>query len=139
MLDIEQQLHVPFTKLVSLERLRRRVVSTIVDTELQAVQSREVVLRCLYNPVGSMFPELRVRRTELTAPICEKKNSIVLDGEYGDYYPFFVASVPEFRKYGLPKQHEELLRNALTGTSPIHRVAGVCASLLMAAYVEVGR
>jgi len=121
------------------ERWRKRVLRAVVDTPLQAVQSREIVLRCLYNPVGSMFPDLRNRRDALTAPICEKKSSIVLDEEYADYYPFFIASVPEFKKFGLPKQHEDLLRGALTGKSPIHRVAGVCASLLMAAYVEAGR
>jgi len=136
MLDIEAQLHESFERLVSLEIFRKRVLREVVDTELAAVQSREVVLRVLYSPLGAMFPQLRTQRSLLTVPICEKKNSINLDGAYEDYYPFFIASIPEFKKYGLPRQHEGLLRGALTGQSPIQRVAGVCASLLLAAYVE---
>lgn len=138
MIPVEQKLQQPFTRLVALDKIRKTVLNLIVDTELPAVQSREIVLRALYAPVGAMFPELKQDKADLSVLICEKRNSIEIDGDLSSLYPFFVASIPEYRAVGLPKQHEALLYDALNSSSAIYRVAGACASLLMAAYVELG-
>jgi hypothetical protein len=137
MIPVEQKLQQPFTRLVTLDKIRKTVLNYIVDTELPAVQSREVVLRSLFAPVGAMFPELKKDKADLSVLICEKRNSILIDEDLTSIYPFFVASIPEFRAVGLPRQHEALLSDALKSSSAIYRVAGACASLLMAAYVEL--
>jgi len=137
MIDVEVVMSRPFTYMIPYNTLRKRLLDHIVDTELVAVQTREVVLRSLNTELGPMFLRLAPRKKGLQVPICEKRNSIDIEKDLEYLNPFYLNAAQQLFDYGLPQQQITLLVAALKSNSPILRVAGKCAVILIAAFTEM--
>jgi hypothetical protein len=137
MIDVEITMSRPFTYMVPYNTLRQRLLNSVVDTDNVAVQTREVVLRSLNTELGPMFLRLASRKKSLQALICEKKNSVIIEQELRDLNPFYLDAARQLYDYGLPQPQVDLLVEALTSNSPVLRVAGKCAAILIAAFTEM--
>jgi len=137
MIDVEIVMSRPFTYMIEYNTLRKKLLNHIVATEDLAVATREIVLRCLNNLLGPMFLRLAPQKKYLQALICEKKNSVVIEGELESLNPFYLTAAKQLFNYNLPQPQVDLLVSALTSNSPVLRVAGKCAVILIAAYTEM--
>lgn len=137
MIDVEQVLAVPFTHMNTYNTLRVRLLEDIVNTTLVAVQTREVVLRSLNSLLGPMFYRLAPQRKTLQVLICEKKNSVTIDSDLSDLVSFYLSAARSLSSFGVPTQQIELLVSALSSNSPVMRVAGKCAVILLVAFIEM--
>lgn len=137
MIDVEVVMSRPFTYMVPYNTLRQRLLNAVVDTNLVAVQTREVTLRSLNTLLGPIFLRLAPQKKSLQVLICEKRNSVDIDNELSDLNPFYLDAARQLFDYGLPQQQVDLLVAALTSNSPVLRVAGKCAVILVAAFTEM--
>lgn len=137
MIDVEIVMAKPFTYVTEFNKLRAYVLGKIVTTRLTTVQTREVVLRAMNNILGPMFARLLPRKKEIQVLICEKRNSVDVENDLGFLNQEFLEALTAFKKYNIPRQHLDLLSAAITSHSPVVRVAGKCAMLLLASYIEM--
>jgi len=137
MIDVEVVMARPFTMMVPYNTLRQRLLLSVVDTQDVIVQTREVTLRSLNTLLGPVFLRLASQKKSLQAFICEKKNSVVIESELQDLNPFYLDAAYQLFDYGLPKPQVDLLVDALNSNSPVMRVAGKCAMILIAAFTEM--
>lgn len=137
MIDVEIVMSQPFTYMGHLETLRKRLLIRIVDIDNAAVQTREVVLRVLNNILAPIFARLTPQTKDLQVTICEKRNSLDIESDLSALNPFYLEGAKSFLRYGLPQQHVELLVSSLNSNSPVVRVAAKCATILVAAYMEM--
>jgi len=137
MIDVEIVMAQPFVYMVNLELLRARLLSKIVSIDNTAVQTREVVLRVLNNILAPIFARLTPRTAELQVLICEKRNALDIESDLASLNPFYLEAATSLKTYGLPQQQVDLLTTALNSNSPIIRVAGKCAVVLVASYLEL--
>jgi hypothetical protein len=138
MIDVEIVMAQPFTTLTSYNTLRRRLLNSVVSTSLAGVQTREVVLRALNTPLGSIFARLSNQKKSLQeAYICEKRNVVDIEEDTRDLNYFFVDAAKLLFDYGLAKQHVDFLVAALNSNSVIMRVSGKCAVILLASFIEM--
>jgi len=137
MIDVEIVMAQPFVTMANLELLRARLLSKIVSLDNTAVQTREVVLRVLNNILAPIFARLTPRTAELQVLICEKRNALDIEADLVALNPFYLEAAISLKTYGLPQQHVDLLTTALNSNSPVIRVAGKCAVILVASYLEL--
>ncbi len=137
MIDVEQVLAVPFTHMSAYNILRKRLLDDIVATELVAVQTREVVLRSLNSLLGPMFYRLSPQKKALQVLICEKRRSTDIEADLVDLSSFYLSGARDLATYQVPTQQIDLLVSALESQSPVMRVAGKCATILLAAFIEM--
>ena len=137
MIDVEIVMSQPFTYMTPYNTLRQRLLNSVVDTDLKTVQTREVVLRTINNELGPMFVRLASQKKSLQVLICEKRDSIEIENDLTNLNPFYIDAARQLFDYGLPQQQVDLLLSALTSNSPILRVAGKCAVVLVAAFTEM--
>lgn len=145
MIDVELVMSAPFTYLDSYNTLRKRLLNTIVNDTYQgapiesalAVQTREVVLRVLNTSLGPIFARLTPQKRSLQADICEKRNSLTIESALGNVKSQYVSAVQNLTNYNVPVQQVELFRAALDSQSPVLRVAGKCATILLLSYIEM--
>lgn len=137
MIDVEITMSQPFSYMVNYELLRARLLQYIVDIDNVSVQTREVVLRVLNNIFAPMFARLTPRTAELQVLICEKRNALDIEADLASLNPFFIEAARGLFDYGLPQQQVDLLLSSLESNSAIVRVAGKCATILVAAYMEM--
>lgn len=137
MIDVEVVMSQPFVLMATYNTLRARLLEDIVDTVLVAVQTREVVLRTLNNQYGPIFARLRPQAASLQADICEKRNVLLIEQDTGILNPFFIEAVQSLVQYQVPKQHLDQLVSAIRSNSPVLRVSGKCAALLLISFIEL--
>ena len=137
MIDVEQVMSVPFKYMTGYNTLRKRLLDDIVDTTLVAVQTREVVLRTLNSLIGPLFLRLTPQKKGLQVLICEKRNSIDIEADLVDLSPFYISAAKAFHNYNIPPQQIDLILAGLTSNSPVMNVAGKCAVVLLAAFIEL--
>ena len=137
MIDVEVVMSTPFRYLGHFNLLRKRLLDSITDSTLLAVQTREVVLRSLNTLLGPMFARLAPRKKSLQALICEKRTSPVVLASLSDSLYFYPAAAKELVSYGVPSQQVDLLVAALESSSPIMQVAGQCATVLLMSFIEM--
>jgi hypothetical protein len=137
MIDVEITMSQPFSYLSELEILRARLLDKIVTVDNSSVQTREVVLRVLNNTLAPIFARLTPRTEELQVLICEKRNSLDIESDLVMLNPFYLEGAKSLLRYGLPQQQIDLLVSALTSNNPVLRVAGKCATVLVASYIEL--
>lgn len=137
MIDVEIVMSRPFSYAVPYNTLRQRLLNAVVDTDLVAVQTRETVLRSLNTQLGPMFLRLAPQKDALQVLICEKRNSIEVENDLVDLNPFYLDAAKQLFDYALPQQQVDLLVASLTSNSPILRVAGKCATILIASFTEM--
>jgi len=128
---------VPFVTMSAHNTLRRRLLDDVVDTTLIAVQTRETVLRVLNSTMGPMFARLASQKEALQVTICEKRQSIEIEADLADLVPFYQSGARDLLRYGVPIQQVDLILEALGSGSPILQVAGKCATILLAAFIEM--
>jgi hypothetical protein len=139
MTDLEVAMSKAFVTLTEYNSLRKRLLDGIVDTQLAAVQTREVVLRCINGSLNSMFTQFpQAQRELLEVPICEKKNSIDIQTALASLHPFYLEAARGLFTYGLSQQYVEVVTEALQSNSPIVVVEGMCATILWATLFETG-
>ena len=138
MTDFEIQLSRPFSVLASAEKHRKLVLRYIVDTTAPSVRTRECVLRTINSEIGPLITVLYRDSAALQAPICEKRRATDIEadlvGEALDFDVLLNPMVP----YGVQPQQIEIVRNALKSSNPILRVAGKCATIVLATLIEIG-
>lgn len=137
MIDVEIVMSQPFVLMAANNTLRKRLLDNIVDTPLVAVQTREVVLRTLDSQYGPIFARLRRQAESLHVDICEKRNSLLIERDTKALNSFFVESTRGLINYGVPKQHLDQIVSAIHSNSPVLRVSGKCAALLLISYIEL--
>ena len=137
MIDVEVIMSKQFILLEQYNGLRVALMDHIVDTELVAVRTREVVLRTLNGMLGPIFARLTPRKKSLQVIICEKRSSVDIDSDLAKLDPFFRASIVDLRKYSVPPQQVSLILSAFDSASPVLRVAGRCATILLYSYIEM--
>lgn len=137
MIDIEVRMSRPFVSMVFLERERVKLLEALVDTTLWAVRTRDGVLRVMNGDLGAVFTRLLPQKKYLQVLICEKRRAIDIDRDVVWLDRSFVSGVERLLQYGIQEQHIALMRSALQSGSPIQRVAGRCAVILIAAYLEL--
>lgn len=136
MLDIEIVLSRKYSVVPGSETLRSRLLAHIVDTNLLAVQTRELILRVLDSNLSSIFVELNRDKLKLKVDICEKRNSIPIDRELHAWDGDYVQVATRLKDFNVAPSRVALLLSALKSTNPVYRVAARCAIILMVAYVE---
>jgi len=137
MIDVEVRMSQPFVTLRFLERERVKLLEALVDITLWAVRTRDDVLRVLNGDMGAIFARLLPQKKYLQALICEKRRAIDIDRDVSWLDRSFLTGVERLLQFGIQKQHIALMRSALQSESPIQRVAGRCAVILIAAYIEL--
>ena len=137
MIDVEVVMAAPFTVMSDYNTLRAKLLESVVDTPLVAVQTREVVLRTINNQYGPIFARLRSQRDTLQVDICEKRNSIDVETDTAFLNSFFLEAVQGLTRYRVPKQHLDQLVSAIRSNSPVLRVSVKCASLLLISFIEL--
>jgi len=145
MIDVETVMAAPYTYLNQFNPIRKRLLDNIVNDTYQqapiqsalAVQTREVVLRVLKTSLGPIFARLTPRKKQLEADICEKRNSITIENALGNVTPTYLNVLQALGPYGVPRPQIELLRAALESQSPVLRVSGKCATVLLLSYIEM--
>jgi len=145
MIDVETVMSAPFVYMSQHNTLRKRLLDNIVNDTYQqapiqsalAVQTREVVLRVLKTSLGPIFARLTPRKKSLQADICEKRSSTVIEDALGDVTPVYTQALQSLQPFNVPVQQIELLRAALESQSPVLRVAGKCATVLLISYIEM--
>lgn len=137
MIDVEIVMSQPFTYMAPFNTLRKRLLDAIVDTDKVAVQTREIVLRSLNTSLGSIFVRLAPQKKDLQVLICEKRNSNDIEADLLSLAPFYLDAANQLFDYGLPRRQIDLLEAALESNSPVLRVAGKCAVILIASLYEL--
>jgi len=137
MIDVEIVMSRPYVLLSEYNTLRRRLLDNIVDTRLVAVQTREVVLRTLDSQYGPIFARLRSQSKALHVEICEKRNVLDIEADLESLNPFYLEAVRGAIQYGVPKQHLDQISSALISNSPVLRVNGKCAAVLLFSFIEL--
>lgn len=137
MIDVEVVMARSFQTMIAYESLRTKFLTQVVATELKAVQTRETVLRVLGSNLAPIYKRVLSQKDALQANICEKRNSKVIDDALVAERPFFINAARAFFDYGLPESQVALLVSALESNSPVLRVAGMAAVVLLAAYMEM--
>jgi hypothetical protein len=137
MIDVEEVMSSTYVYMAPYTTLRKRLLDHVVDSVDVAVQTREVVLRTLHSQYGPIFARLTPQLPLLEVDICEKRNSLDIEADLADLNPFYREALRELRDYRVPVQHLVQLDSALTSHSPILRVAGKCAMILLTSYLEL--
>ena len=127
----------PFTVMSEHEILRTRLLEHIVDTPLDAVRTRECVLRVLNSDLGTIVARLYPQKKSLQAHICEKRNAVDIDEDIAAYPISYKEGAQQLLLHRVPQQSIDLLLSALESHSPLLRVAGRCVVVLVAAYIEM--
>jgi len=139
MIDVEVRLSQSFKTMAHLERERVKLLTALVDTHLWAVRTREMVLRVLDSELGPLFERLQLQKPELRVLICEKKNTMIIEGEVDWMDRAFVDGALRMNNYDVTPQQVTLLTTALDSNSPVQRVAARCAVVLLAAFIELDK
>jgi len=137
MIDVEVRMSQPFATLSFLERERVKLLEALVDTTLWAVRTRDGVLRVMNGDMGAIFARLLSQKKYLQVLICEKRRAIDIDRDVSWLDRSFLTGLEQLKQYGIQEQHIALMRSALQSSSPIQRVAGRCAVILIAAFLEL--
>ena len=137
MTDVEKVLGAPFTVLTDYNFLRDLTLTSLVDTDLVAVQTRECVLRVLRSPLWAIFVRLHADQDRYPVTICERKNASVIEALLAPYDDKFSAAALNLYNYGIHKQHVNLLTAGLISKTLVVRVAARCAIILLATLVEI--
>ncbi len=137
MIDVEHIMAAPFQHMAAYNTLRKRLLNDVVDSTTLAVQTREVILRSLNTLLGPMFARLASQKRALQVLICEKRDSTDIEADLVDLIPFYLGAVRELDTYAVPTQQIDLLVAALESNSPVMKVAGKCAVILLIAFIEM--
>jgi len=139
MIDVEIRMSRPFKIFHFLERERVKLLENLVDISYWAVRTRDCVLRVLDGDLGAIFARLTPRKKELQVLICEKRRAVDIDKDMQWLDSAFLEKLDKIIPYGVQPQNAALMRAALQSKSPVQRVAGRCAVILVAAYIELDR
>lgn len=137
MIDVELIMSAPFQYMAQFNMLRKRLLNSVVDTEIVAVQTREVVLRSLNTLLGPIFLRLAPQKASLQVLICEKRDCPAIEADILDLSPFYLSAARDLQPYNVPTQQIELLVSALESNNPVMRVAGKCATILLIGFIEM--
>lgn len=137
MIDVEVVMSRPFVRLAAYNTLRQRLLEDVVDSVLPAVQTREIVLRSINSLLGPMIVRLASQKQALQVLICEKKNSLAIESDLADISPFYFSAADSLLQYNISSRQTDLFKAALTSNSPIMRVAGKCAVILLCSFIEM--
>lgn len=136
MIPVEVTMSQEFSTLLEMESVRKRLLNTIVDTKENPVRTREVILRVLHSNLGPAFTLLRNVQADLDVTVCSKRSSIDIDKELTPWNRDFESALRSLSNHGVPKMTIDLIMTALRSLSAPYRVAGRCAVVLLAAFVE---
>ena len=138
MTDTELRLIQPFVIIPRLEQHRQVLLQYLVSSSAPAVKTRECVLRVVNSEVGPLVPTVYKDKEILQALICEKRRATEIEKDLSTLALDFQLGATILLDYGFSKENEALLQLALVSNSPISRMAGRCAILLLATIVEMG-
>jgi len=137
MIDVEIVMSQPFVYLVAYNTLRKRLLDNIVDVMSFPEQTREIVLRTINSTLGSIFVRLDPQKEQLQVPICEKRGALDIEEDLTNLQSFYLDGAKKLVNYGVIPQHVTLLESSLVSNNAALRVAGKCATILMAAFIEM--
>jgi len=137
MIDVEVQMAQPFVVVSDLELHRTTLLRYIVDSTLPAVQTRECVLRVMNGDLGPIIARLYTVKADLQTRICEKRNALDIDTDISAVPISYNDAAYKLRDYAISQQTVDLILNALDSKNAVLRVAGRCAVILVAAYIEL--
>lgn len=137
MIDVEIVMSKKFVRMSQYNVLRVALMRNIVDTDLVSVRTREIVLRTMNGLLGPIFSRLASKKESLQVIICEKKSSVSIDTDLKVHDLYFRTAIRDLRKYSVPEQQVQLILAAFESSSPVVRVAGRCATILLYSYIEM--
>lgn len=137
MIEVEQVMAQKWGSFVQYDHLRVSLLDNIVDTDLIAVRTREVLLRSINGMIGPVFARTFPQKKSLQVTICEKRNSVLVDAAINYKDPYYRDAIRDLAKHRVPQQQRELLLASLESNSPIIRVSGRCAIVLLYSYIQM--
>jgi len=138
MTDLEVRMAQPFTIMADIELQRKTLLAYIVDTQLAAVRTRECVLRTVNSDLGPIVTNVYNDRALLQTLICEKRTAINIDMDIA-YQGVEYTTAPQLLKvHGLQGPQADVVSSAVSSHSPIVRVSGYCAIIVIATLIELG-
>ena len=117
--------------------IRARLLKEIVNSTERSVATREVVLRTLNSLLAPVFPRILPRKAALQALICSKRNCTDIEADLASINYTFLQAVRLFPRDSILQEQVALIDKALHSESPIVRVAGKSAMLLLASFMEM--
>lgn len=135
---VEAALLVPFTR-PAVEVLRARTIDAVAAGPLRS-RARAVTLRAWGTEVKAIFTSVYAPTADqLAANLCRLARLPALDAKQALVPDHQLERVmADLRALGLPQAHSDLLLDHCRSSSMAHRVAGRCATILMAAVLIVG-
>ena len=138
MTDLEVRMAQPFSILSAIELQRKTLLNYVVDTHLLAVRTRECVLRTVNSDLGPLVTNVYQERDLLQALICEKRRALDIEADIVERGVDYVSAAQLLQVYGLQEPQVVVLEAALKSNSPIVRVSGKCAVIVIATLIELG-
>jgi len=138
MTDLEVRMAQPFTVMAAIELQRKTLLSYVVNTSLDAVRTREVVLRTINSDLGPIVTNVYSERTLLQTLICEKRTAIDIDTDIVDQGVAYTSAPQLLQAHGLQGPQADVISSAVSSHSPIMRVAGYCSIIVVATLIELG-
>ncbi len=137
MTEIEARMALPFVTMASSEMLRVYLLESIVDTDLMAVRTRESILRVVNSLIGPAIPSVYATRDRIQTLICEKRRSTDIDSDIHANPVSYIQGARQLRNHKVVQPTIDILLGALESNSPITRVAGRCAVVVLCTLIEM--
>jgi hypothetical protein len=137
MIDVELVMAQPYNRLTRFEGLRTRLLEVITEKGHLTEKTREVVLRVMNSLLAPLFVRLLPRKQELQALICTKRNCLSIESDLQGVNEEFNLALDWYPEQIALREQLVILRDALISRSPVVRVAGKSAVILLASYIEM--
>lgn len=137
MIDVEVVMSKPYTFMPQFEEVRARLLPVIVNTTELPEATRETTLRTMNSLLAPIFARLLPDKQSLQVLICSKRRCTEIEDDLSAVNDQYVKASLLFPRLGVLKEQVDLIYQALVSESPIVRVAGKSAVVLLAAYMEM--
>ena len=137
MIDVEVVMSERFRYMREIDTLRARFLKAVVSTDYYPIQTRETSLRAMNSLMSPVFVRLLPRKEEIQVLICEKRSCVDIEKDLADIRPEFSQAASVLARKGVLGDQVQLILDALESDSPVVRVAGKAALILLSAYMEM--
>lgn len=137
MIPLEVTMSQSFTTYPGYNVIRKQLLNHLTDSALLPVQTRDAILRVLHCNLNAAFVDLKNQQNDLEVTICEKRNSVIVDGELAVFDPLFKEGLAALRAMGVDQSYLGIVQSALVSNNAIYRVSARCAVVILAAIYEL--
>lgn len=137
MIDVEVVMSKPFTIGTNFEFVRSHLIPVIVNSDFIPEATREITLRAMNSLLSPVFARLLPKKKDIQVLICNKRNCVDIERDLEPIAYRYTEALTYFPQTGSLQAQLLLLKSALFSESPIVRVAGRSALVLLASYLEM--